>query len=509
MKKNFLYSVMALFMCLFAACSQEEIISEAGQGGKVVRMTVGVPGGATTRAIPSVEGMKLRCIMQVVDASNKAISGEGMRQVQEVAADKITFTFTAPESDYKCLFWADFVSNVNTDNIYRTTDLANITYNKTDNSVFSAAADAFCGLVANGTNTIQLKRPFAKVSVTPNNASNFSDYNQLTVSYDAPNGFNMVTRAVGNIPQKVTFTNKSFDASAGAWFSGFIFVPANVNKLNSAITMKLDGTSGSKTLTIEAGKVPLTENYEINGKFDAAEGGSSTSVEVSFDNEFDKPEVKAPKVGDFFYADGTWGTATTNANGSSPIGVVFHVEDKASPLDDVANYSNISFADNQIRGWVVALEQSAKTVWSKASVDMPAKITGVGVAAKPTDDYRGYANSLIIAEEENKAAYDKCTEWAVKPNSGVAATGWYLPAIGQLSVLKDNIATVNVSLAKISTAQNIPLDNAQTNHWSSTHFEGEDTKFYQLQYDANSGGFKFRSDFPKNNAGVVRPILTF
>lgn len=509
MKKNFLYSVMALFMCLFAACSQEEIISESGQGGKVVRMTVGVPGGSTTRAIPSVEGSKLRCIMQVVDKNNEAIEGEGMRQVQEVTAERITFTFTAPDTDYKCLFWADFVSNVSTDNIYNTTNLANITYNKTDNSVFSAAADAFCGLVANGTTTIQLKRPFAKVSVTPNNASNFSDYNKLILSYDAPSGFNMVTKAVGNTPQKVTFTNSAFNASNGAWFSGFIFAPANVDKLNSAINMQLSGASGNKTLTIDAGKVPLTENFEINGKFDAAEGGSSTSVEVSFDDQFDKPEVKAPKVGDFFYADGTCGTATTNANGSSPIGVVFHVEDKASPLDDVANYSGISFADGQIRGWVVALEQSAKTVWSKAGVDMPTKIAGVGVASNDKGDYRGYANSLIIAQEENKAAYDKCTEWAVKPNSGVAATGWYLPAIGQLSVLKDNIATVNASLAKISTAQNIPLDNAQTNHWSSTHFEGETTRFYQLQYEANSGGFKFRSELPKNNAGVVRPILTF
>lgn len=509
MKKSFLYSMLALCMCLFAACSQEEVISEVGQKGKIVNLTVGVPGGVTTRAIPSVEGSKLRCIMQVVNASNEAIEGEGMRQVKEVTAEKITFTFAAPSGDYKCLFWADFVADMNTDNVYNTTDLTNITYNKTDNSVFSTAADAFCGYVANGTTTIMLKRPFAKVSVAPNSASNYADYNKLTVSYDAPSGFNMVTKAVSSTTQKVTYTNNSFEAASGAWFSSFIFAPANVEKLTSDITMQLSGTEGNKTLTIEAGKVPLTENFEIDGKFDAAEG-NNVNVDVSFDSNFDKPEVKAPAVGDFFYADGTWGTTATNASGSAAIGVIFHIEDAETTLDDVANYSDVTFADNKIHGWVVTLTQSAKTVWSAAD-DNHSKIEGIGAATKPTDDYKGYVNSLIIAQQAKKAAYDKCAEFTLKPNSGVAATAWYLPAIGQLSKLKDNITIVNESLAKISGAQNIPLDNENTNHWSSSYNtdEASGIKFYQLQYEASTSSFKFRSDIPKNNAGVVRGVLTF
>lgn len=509
MKKSFLYSVAALFMCLFASCSQEEIIPESGQGGKVVRMTVGVPGGAATRAIPAVEGSKLRCIMQVVDADNNALTGEGMRQVQEVAADKITFVFTAPEGDYKCLFWADFVTEVNTDNIYDTADLTNITYHKTDNAVFSPAADAFCGYVAHGTTTIQLKRPFAKISITPNNATDFQDYTALTVTYDAPSGFNMVTQTTSDQGQAVTFTNTSFDASAGAWFSSFLFAPANADKLQSAITMKLADASGSsKTLTIAADKVPLTGNFEINGKFDAAEGSNSTSVEVSFDDSFDKPTVKAPAIGDFYYEDGTWGATTSNANGAEAIGVIFHVENENKALDDITNYTGINFANNKVHGWVVALTQSEKTVWSIADDTKSDKIAGVGVAKAETGDYKGYANSKLIAQETNKAAYDKCTEWALKPSPEVAATGWYLPAIGQLSVLKDNIETVNTSLAKITTAQNIPLDKVLTNHWSSTYFDNEtDIKIYQLQY--KDGTFGTRSEKPGNKAGVVRPILTF
>lgn len=439
MKKNFIYSALTLIMCLFAACSQEEIISESGQGGKVVKMTIGVPGGATTRAIPSVEGAKLRCIMQVVNTSNAAIEGEGMRQVQEVTADKITFTFTAPEEEYKCLFWADFVSDVNTDNIYNTTNLANITYNKTDNAVFSAAADAFCGVVANGASTILLKRPFTKVSVAPNNAGSFSDYKALAVSYDAPSGFNMVTKAVGNTAQRVTFTNGAFNAASGAWFSSFIFAPANVDKLNSAITMQLSGgTGGNKTLTIEAGKVPLTENYDVNGKFDAAEGSSSTSVEVSFDDEFDKPEVKAPVVGDYFYADGTWGANETSTSGSTAIGIVFDLA-----TDDVIENYNGDFSGKTIKGWVIALSDNtnAKSSWIEngtlvaiTDVQMPSSIE---VAA---NELKGYANTKGITTNGTTEisgatfpAHAVCTGWEPKNPNGTS--GWYMPSSGQLKRL--------------------------------------------------------------------------
>lgn len=512
MKKNFLYSFMALCICLFAACSQEEIIPEASQSGKTVNMIVGVPGGATTRAIPSVDGKILRCIMQIVDANNAPIAGEGMRQALKVETDKVTFTFKAPEGDYKCVFWADFVADVNTDNIYTTTDLTNITYKATGNDVFSAAADAYCGYVANGSTTIQLKRPFAKVSVTPNSASNYAAYNKLTVSYDAPSGFNIVTKAVSSTSKKVTYTNTAFEAAKGAWFTSYIFAASNMSKLNSDITMNLEGASGveAKTLTVEANKVPLTENYEINGKFDAAEG-NNVNVEVGFDNEFDKPGTKAPVVGDYFYADGTWGAAISNGNGSPAVGVVFHVESTNNQLDNVANYTGVTFTDNQIRGWVVSLTQSAKTVWGNSTYTMTQKIAGIGSANNDKGDYKGYANSQIIAQEEHKAAYDLCATWPVKPNSDVAATSWYLPAVGQLSVLKDNIDAVNTSLAKLTDAQNIPLDKALTNHWTSTHFEDEANgiKFYQLQYDATTSTFKFRSELPKNNAGVVRPVLTF
>lgn len=432
MKKNFLYTIMALCMCLFTACSQEEIIEGTNQGGKTVSLSVSVPSGTTTRALPSEEGYKLRCIMQIVDKDNKAIAGTDMRQVVEVKAEKITFTFKAPEGDYKCLFWADFVTDINTDKIYTTSDLASITYKETANDLFSTKADAFCGYVASGTNTIQLKRPFAKVSVTPNNAADFNDFNKLTVSYNAPSGFNMVTKAVGSTAQKVTYTKTSFNASSGAWFSSYIFAPANVDKLASAITMQLAGATESKTLTIDAGKVPLNENFEINGKFDAAEGGN-VNVDVSFDNEFDKPEVKAPAVGDYFYADGTWGTTINNASGSAAVGVVFDL----ATDDAVANYPNVGLT--KINGWVVALTDTEVVKWYSEAA-LAAAIDGVVVLGSTSEgaintELLGYANSTAIAAATGTfPANEACKAWsAAVPET---TSKWYMPSIGQIKRLQ-------------------------------------------------------------------------
>lgn len=446
MKKNFMYAIMALCMCLFAACSQEEVISDAGQGGKVVNMTVGVPGGATTRAIPSENGYKLRCIMQVVNGSNAAIAGEGMRQVKEVTTEKVTFTFTAPEGDYKCLFWADFVTDVNADYVYKTTDLASITYNKTDNALFSTAADAFCGYVANGSTTIQLKRPFAKVAVAPKNAGSFTGFNKLTVSYNAPSGFNMVTKAVSSTAQKVTYTNTSFNATSGSWFTSFIFAPSNVGKLDSDITMQLGGTE-SKTLTIPADKVPLTENYEINGTFDATEG-NDVNVDVSFDNEFDKPEVKAPAVGDYLYADGTWGAATTGASGSAAVGVVFRIGKHTA--------DNGEYAMNTVNGYAVALKDAAEAgvKWSEAGFANSTTIDGM---AQTTDEnYNGYAYSHLTSDVGGIAfnalpPVKTALDYNVTVDTD-KTSGWYLPTTFQLKDIYDNLSVIAPKFEALNSA---------------------------------------------------------
>ncbi len=503
MKKNFLYSFMALYICLFAACSQEEIIPEAGQSGKTVNMTVGVPSGATTRAIPSVDGKILRCIMQVVDNNNTPIEGEGMRQTLEIKTDKATFTFKAPEGDYKCLFWADFVTAIGTDNIYTTTDLTNITYKAIGNDVFSAAADAFCGYVSNGTTTIQLKRPFAKVSVTPNSASNYADYNKLTVSYDAPSGFNMVTKTVSSTSKKVTYTNTAFKAAEGAWFTSYIFAAANMSKLDSDITMKLEGDNGvaTKTLTIGADKVPLTENFEINGKFDAAEG-NNVEVEVGFDNEFDKPEVPALAIGQYLYADGTWGTTTTSTSSSPAVGIVFHVGKHTA--------DNGSYTMNSVNGYAVALKDAveAGVKWNEAVFANPTTITGMTQTTE--ENYNGYAYSHLTTDV-NGTAFNQFAPVKTALDYNVTVdksktSGWYLPTTFQLKDIYDNLSTIDPKFEALGDAA---AKFQSAIYWGC--IVAESGKPFRVQFDPAVTGEAGNATKASgsNSAQRIRAVITF
>lgn len=109
MKKNFFYSVMAMFTLLFmAACSQEEIISNNGTNGGKVVLSVNVSGATPdTRAVADVDGYVMRCIMEAVDSEGTVI--EGTRMVQPVTAGKATFEFEKNASAANYLFWADYV----------------------------------------------------------------------------------------------------------------------------------------------------------------------------------------------------------------------------------------------------------------------------------------------------------------------------------------------------------------------------------------------------------------
>ena len=100
MKKNFLYSLTALFVMLFASCSQEEIVSTSGMGSNdgVVRLSVNLSDeDFYSRANQSldVEGYVMRCICQAVDANGTLI--EGFNQVVAVENGKASFEFEAPE----------------------------------------------------------------------------------------------------------------------------------------------------------------------------------------------------------------------------------------------------------------------------------------------------------------------------------------------------------------------------------------------------------------------------
>lgn len=448
MKKNFLYSVMALFVILLASCSQEEIISENSGNGKIT-VSVGVPGGATTRAgMPEVEGMTRRCIMQVVDENGTAIEGEEMRQTVTVTGDKVNFSFTEPEGEYSVVFWADYVTNITKDNCYNTATLPNVTLAHNKNTMFTAAGDAFCGKMAKGGSTsIVLKRPFNKIVVGSTNKEAFGEYKEIQITeFSVPDGYNIMSKtcsATKNIKrEKIAMNN----ATAGEWTSFFVFAPSNQTDTKLELPIMLykegDATDAPSIKFTASASAPTDEN--TIGSMDIPNipetPANKVDVEISFDDKFTndgstKPEkpVTPGEIAVGSYIDAN-GTVTTDE--SKAIAIVFDL----AADDVIANYGE-TFAGKNIKGWAVAMGKTVQAKWMEGAETL-VEITGITPITNTANatDINGYGNTQIIKDNGANIisgatfpALTTCIDWSVSAPTNTS--GWYMPAAVQVQRL--------------------------------------------------------------------------
>ena len=106
----------------------------------------------------------------------------------------------------------------------------------------------------------------------------------------------------------------------------------------------------------------------------------------------------APRIGDFYYADGTWSTAL-KAEGT-PIGIVFYVGEATDFGDHAAYYKQKDGTTplGEFHGYVVALNDATyfdgeqHTVWWSA---YNSNDEGMGCSTTTTD-FLGYTNSRSI-----------------------------------------------------------------------------------------------------------------
>lgn len=520
MKKNFLYSMVALFVCLFTACSQEEIVSQAGQNDSKVRLSVKVPAaGPIARAALDIEGYTMQCIMELVNTNGEVIADS--RQAVTVSNGAAHFEFDKPSEEYTCLFWAEYLKEGKS--FYKTsTGLTKISYdgNKKNELFNNTAADAFCGKLASsniaaGVNVI-LKRPFARIAVSKTDFATLgTGLNQCTASIFSGTDFNVFTGKVAdtvnikNTEVDAQATPISIDADSEYPFFCYVFIGEAIAKPSNIIFSNSENPDSKKTLSITADQMKtMSSNTAVNLKPETGgDNQDKINVDITIDNGFENggggtgtdtptnPETPvAVEVGDYLYADGTWGKTAENA-----VAVVFALAEN----DATTNYANITFPNNKINGWAVSINQTAKTAWTSDVLTTP--IEGM-VSSASQDDILGYKNTKAAGNQLAISAYN---EWATVTNT----SGWYIPAIGQLAILVENATTINTRLAAITDAQQIPPTgtNSNMNFWSSTFNDGtgEATKIYQYQYKSTDLTFTARSEKPSNSAGVIRPILTF
>lgn len=451
MKKNFLYSVMALFAVLFASCSQEEIVSGTGvgQNGQVT-ITVGVPGEKThTRAMSEIGNTVRRCIMQVVNASTGvAIEGEGMRQTAKVTGEKVTFTFQEPKDNYKCLFWADYVAKeptsegVWTDNFYATTDLTNITQKMTKNVMFNApACDAFCGAMEKGNTSITLKRPFSKIILKTDDPSAFEDYNRITISnFNVPDGYNVLNKTTAATKAIRLEETDMADVVNGVFASFFAFAPISETEVTTDMTITISSTSNSKEpIQAKVTSLPTDENKIVNLNIKNTAG--QATVEVSFGDEFDNKPTEpanpnAIAVGSYINAEGK---VVTDANDA--IAVVFAM------AEGKADYS--TYADSKkAKAYAISLDKVTNRV---AVGDLSS--FNLAITNDDAEGYSGFAFDAALKAKLGSITSDQSKLFnayytAVLPNlSGNNLSSWYIPSTGQLTdALKLDNETLKANL---------------------------------------------------------------
>lgn len=542
MKKNFLYSVMALFAILLASCSQEEIISENNKNGKVT-VSVGVPGSVTTRAgMPEVEGVSRRCIMQVVDGNGTAI--EGLKETKEVTGETVTFSFDEPEGDYSVVFWADYVTNLANDYIYNTEQLPIIGYKGTKNNMFTDAGDAFCGKIDKGTTSTTLKRPFNKIVVGSTNKEVFGEYTHISIgTFKVPTGYSIMDGTCGKIEDtpsaSIRLEKKAINnTETGEWAYFYIFpsVDQTATDLDLNITLskgaedtaeKTNFVAAIKNLPTDANTIGSVNIPEIPTTPVDPEEPTKVDVVISFNDEFTNGGSTEPeepvtpgemKVGSYINANGEVVTSAESA-----IAVVFAIAKDIDSNDDAASTYGTAYENKTIKAYAVSLKNVTNRMeWSGSADEKIETLT------ETTTKYQGYAATetlLKLCKDFTGGMFKTFADWcSTNQTDNVNLSQWYIPTFSQLTLLTKLVfgETANADFVRIIKPQSFLTNpNAEapspTKGWYMTSSSINSTNKISTYTVGNGNSSQDNATYTcssgsasldYNTKGFVRPILT-
>lgn len=465
MKKNFIYLSIMLLVGLFTSCSQENDFSTSNSQSKLVNISAELPKEFTqTRAIPSVDGHYLRCILEITNTDGIQIHREE-KLGTEATDDKLSFTFALEEAGtYNYTIWADFIdangqqkdpiTGRYTDKFYDTEDLTKITIKDPALLYNTDACDAFSGkgsfekseATLENPLSVTLVRPFAKLIVSDKSSENFAKCTSVSVSQEIPNGFDASTGKISTETVEAVLPatapigtglqeGEGFDLKL---FSCYIFAD---NDALGEIGLTFVTTDGGRTVAIPA-NVPVRQNTRTLVKgFFVAESQNNGQIDTDFgewnpdidggDVEPVEPTVD-PKIGDYYYKNGEYSSELKTDAENPCIGVVFAT--KAINGDEASNYGEYT----RIKGYVMALE-SAPTNTRKEFCDksMSETIDFTGMELTKT----GYKNTTdLLADSRytsNSTKYPVIIDFLAfkeKTTTPANSSGWYIPSFEELKI---------------------------------------------------------------------------
>lgn len=435
MKKfsKFLLGLGAIFA--ITACSNDEILSPSTNGD--ITVSVSTQSAIASRALATIDGYELKCVMQLVSEEGSTI---GTQDVQPVANGSASFTIKAADIDAgaaKALFWAEYVPTADAQKVYNSEDLLNISYATTSfdssNANLVAAADAFAGSITTLTNgaSITLTRPFIQFNFLPSNPEVAAKSTSLKVSYNAPSGYNVLTRnCTTDAAEALTFTNDAFASTASPWFTSYIFAPANMSKLDKAITMALEGEF-AKELVIEEDKIPLDANYIVNvsAEIDSTPGQQDLNVNVTVDGTFEnEPKPAQFEVGAYLTAAGV---PTFNVN--EAVAVVYYVGAMETTYgDDESSMYPTEYNGKTIKGYAVALQNTIKGRQQLNSTTIPSGLPANQSIINGTQNTKTLVENDVMATSNMVIKFNEFVEANPLAAVGTTTTDWYIPAQPQM-----------------------------------------------------------------------------
>lgn len=467
MKKNLFFGLMAL-AGLFTSCSRDDAYTSPTEESNQVSMSIGMPADfvKTRASVPTFPpNHTLRCILEVWTQDGSTLK---LRKEQLVTAGATNFTFNfelADQGDYKAVLWADYIDSgasvINgyyTDKYYKTSDpqglkavsISTTEYTYTDRvrEAFTAVKPFTKGATAKNDLTATLVRPLTKVTIAEKNAEMFAKCTSMTATYSVPlwfNAFSEEVRATGSYeptydaaPVGDVISINGTDCKI--LFSDYVFTAADGTMGEIELTF-----TGSVTLNDRSipANIPLKRNNWVRaaGNLITAAAGYDPAVALSVDmttqwvehNATDIPDaVTEAKVGDFYYADGTWSTDLDATK--TCIGIVFQTD--PSRIGDKEKEALAAKGVAEPHGLVMALKNTTTDVAWCTKYHAFDALTNCETKEQCRDDISGLHNyTTVIDYMTTNGIPTYYPAFEAVQNYSVAApektTGWYLPSIGQ------------------------------------------------------------------------------
>ena len=436
MKKSIL-SLIAGAIVALASCSQsDDMPGQPQEGVQTATFTIQTP--ATTRG--AVTGLS-RYIVEAYEGSTA--TGTPAARVEEATG---TLTLGLKKNtEYTFLFWADKGTAKNggtaSSGYWNTDDLKAVKITSGKESTAGEAAYCFAQTFNSAdfeaNKAVALKNATAQVCFIEAAGLSAAD-NTLEVTYSAGGTLNVGTGSVTDVGGAIThtFTSTGQVAANEILATDYILAPTGEDKVLN-LTIQLN-TEAPKSIP----NVPFRQCFITNIKGEYSSLGRFTFTVTADDGWDGTNEVKElPKVGDYYYKDGTWSTGNKATDLNPIIGVVYKVN-----------------ADGT--GKVVSPTEGASLKWGSTDVGTGATLES---GKENTDRVFALINNNPSYSLSDWPIFNACQDLRTSTGND----GWCVPIMKEYVALFRVVSTINDKITAISGTEVIEPTGESDGYWTS------------------------------------------